>query len=265
MTCMLFLVGLGLDVKDLSLKAIEAIKSSDLVYYESYTAPLDQEYLLYIEKATKKKPKKLSRSDLEENSKRLIYHAKKSTVSILIPGDPLVATTHHTVLDSARNEGVKTGVIHAPSIFSALIGESRLDIYKFGPTTTIPFWSKRYKPASFIDVIKNNLKNGEHTILLLDFDSAKNSSMRLEEAIRTIIYAGKQKGDASLGEIKAIAFGNLGRKNTTVRYGNLRELERLAKEFCEKTTSLIIPAKLNFAEEAALASLIGKDPKNKNI
>ena len=82
----------------------------------------------------------------------------------------MVATTHNSLLQTAKEDGIKTKILHASSIFSAVCGASGLQIYKFGKTATITFWRKNFEPDSFVDLIVNNQKIGAHTLCLLDID-----------------------------------------------------------------------------------------------
>ena len=50
------------------------------------------------------------------------------------------------------------------------IGCCGLQLYNFGETVSIPFWTEEpeWKPESFYDKIVKNLENGRHTLCLLD-------------------------------------------------------------------------------------------------
>ena len=50
------------------------------------------------------------------------------------------------------------------------VGCCGLQLYNFGETVSIPFWTEEpsWKPESFYDKITKNLKNGQHTLCLLD-------------------------------------------------------------------------------------------------
>ena len=43
-----------------------------------------------------------------------------------------------------------------------------LQLYSFGETVSIPFWTDDWRPSSFVDKINRNLKYGLHTLCLLD-------------------------------------------------------------------------------------------------
>ena len=247
---MLALIGIGLDTGDISAKSLNFIKKSNLVLADRFTSIMSQEGIDFIENESGKKIKKLSRSDLEENIRSTISPAKGSDVSILVIGDPLIATTHHIILDEARLLGITCEVFHSSSIFSAGIGESGLDIYRFGPTTTVPFWSEHYKPRSFIDVISRNLSNSEHTLLLLDIDQANISQMGIRQAVAIIKGADNDK--VIKGGKKVMVLADIGRKTQSIIYTEFSNLDSAGEETEGKTLSIIIPADLNFAEEESV-------------
>ena len=57
-------------------------------------------------------------------------------------------------------------VIHNASILNA-IGCCGLQLYHFGETVSIPFWSDTWEPDSFLDKIEGNMERGLHTLCLL--------------------------------------------------------------------------------------------------
>ncbi len=246
---MLMLIGLGLETKDLSVRALEALKSADRVLAEQYTTILPGGYIDFLEKETGKRIQFIKRSDLEENVDATIKDSKTKNIALLIPGDPLVATTHHIVADAAKKVGASVEVFHSSSIFSAAIGVSGLDIYRFGPTTTVPFWSAKYKPTSFLDVIMKNQSNGQHTLVLLDIDAAEGRHMNASEAVALLLKAEEEKGYGVLTpDTRVIVLCDIGRNIQAIDYTTIGK----ATSDRAKATALIIPARLNFAEEESL-------------
>lgn len=251
---MLALIGIGLDSGDISLKSLDFIRASERVLVDRYTSVISNDSISLIERETGKKTEQVSRSDLEENAKETIKAATSSNVSILVIGDPLVATTHHILLDEATRQGIETRVFHSSSIFSAGIGESGLDIYKFGPTTTIPFWSEHYRPTSFIDVVSKNVSNGEHTLMLFDIDQKMFRPMAIREA--TDIISKADKAHAIKPGTKVLLLADIGRESQSIHYTEFSKLAKLAEKAEGKLLALIVPAELNFAEEDALKKFI---------
>jgi diphthine synthase len=159
---MLSLVGLGLKAKDLTLEGLDLISASEHIFYEDYTSVID--WIHELEGITGKRFRKLERSDMEEKSGELIELASATDIVILVSGDPIAATTHQSLLVDAKKKGVRTKIVHAPSVLTA-IGETGLWLYKFGRVVTIPKQSKLDSVKEFID---NNRKIGLHTLVLLD-------------------------------------------------------------------------------------------------
>lgn len=246
---MLVLIGLGMETGDISAKATSEITTADYVFAETYTLPVAHEYLLLIEKESGKKITMLKRSEMEEESKTLVSKAIASKIAILVPGDPLIATTHHFLIRTALKMGIECKVYHAPSIFTIAIGASGLDIYKFGPTTTIPFWSEKYKPTSFAEVICNNSKNKQHTLVLLDVDPKTNKTMSALEAI-TYLKAALTARNLHLPlKQKAFALCEAGTVNQKIVCGEIDSLKFLDKiKTLEGRTCMIIPSEMSFAE-----------------
>jgi diphthine synthase len=165
-------------------------------------------------------------------------------VGLLIPGDPLVATTHVDLLIQARKMGIKTKVIHAPSIYSAL-GETGLFIYKFGKTTTIPFPEKGYEPESPYDTIKENKERGLHTLCLLD---VKDKLMTPKEGMEYLLEIEKKRKEKVLDrEDMVIVFVSRERGNTAYD-----KVENLMKRKFQTPAVLIIPGTLHSIEKEAL-------------
>ncbi|MEM5834040.1 MAG: SAM-dependent methyltransferase, partial [Candidatus Aenigmatarchaeota archaeon] len=84
----LYFVGLGIaNIKDISIRGLEVIKNSDIIFLENYTN-LFESSIEEIEKFIEKKIFVLNRYDLEENYKRILEIAKEKNVCILTFGEP---------------------------------------------------------------------------------------------------------------------------------------------------------------------------------
>ena len=77
-------------------------------------------------------------------------------MAFLVVGDPFGATTHADLMIRARELGIKTKTIHNASIMNA-IGCCGLQLYSFGETVSIPFWTEDWQPDSFFDKIQVNV------------------------------------------------------------------------------------------------------------
>jgi len=260
---MLTLIGLGIyDEGDISMKGIEAIKMSDEVFCELYTSPWQGD-LKILEKVTRKKIELLERSDLEENSKKIIELAKEKDVAVLVSGDPLVATTHSALVIDAKKEGIDVRIIHASSIFSA-IAECGLQIYKFGRTTTIAFPRENYFPESPYRVLRENLEKGLHTLFLLDVDFENRRYMTVKQAIELMLEMESRTGDGSFTEETAcVGVARVGSPDRVIAYGTAKELKEAERvDFGASPHALVVPGKLHFSEEEYLGFL--KIPKQNN-
>ena len=88
---MLYIIGLGLnDEKDISSKGIDAMSSCDEIYCEFYTNKWHGS-MKALEKAAGKKITVIDRERTESDF--IAEKARKLDVGLLVPGDPLPATT----------------------------------------------------------------------------------------------------------------------------------------------------------------------------
>jgi diphthine synthase len=240
------LVGLGLwDEKSLTIEGLEQLKESDKIYLETYTSKWNGS-IGNLERMVGKKISSLTRSDLEENSEKILEESEKFTVSVIALGDPLVATTHNSLLIDAKKRKIKTKVIHNTSIYSA-VSEAGLHLYKFGATVTIPFPEKtnNQTPKSIFDTIEKNQKENLHTLCLLDLISGKNKYMSPNEAIETILKFDKIKKQDEI-----VVFGRASSKEPLIMFGKIEDL--LKKDFGNPPFVLIVPGKLHFTEREYL-------------
>jgi diphthine synthase len=164
---MLFIIGLGLaDLEDITLKGLNAIQSSERVYLEAYTSVLgvnkDD-----LEKFYNKKIIIADREMVEQNSDDIIRNADTINVSFLVVGDPFGATTHSDLVLRAIEKGISYKIIHNASIMNS-VGCCGLQLYNFGETVSICFWTESWRPKSFFKKININRKIGLHTLCLLD-------------------------------------------------------------------------------------------------
>ena len=119
---MLKFIGLGLDNEtDISFHGMNEAKKSQHIFAEFYTNIMSGLSIQNLELMLGKKVTVLSREDVEERADTTILnHAKHTDVSILIPGDPMIATTHIDLRLRAEKLGISCSIIHASSISSAI-------------------------------------------------------------------------------------------------------------------------------------------------
>lgn len=237
---MLYLIGLGLDKNDISLKGIKAIKKCKMVYVDTYTSALPCP-IRELEKIIGKKVVRAGRELLEEKDD-VIVSAKKANVALLVPGDPLAATTHIDLLLRARKKKIKASIIHAPSILTA-VAETGLQLYKFGKIASIPLWQRSYKPDSFYDIIKENLRVNAHTLLLLD------TNLDVPAAVSQIKEVAEKRKDIGMLKRDIAICERLGTANSRIVVGSL---DKFPKKGLESPYCIIVPSKLHFLEAGAL-------------
>lgn len=76
------------------------------------------------------------------------------------------ATTHTDLVIRARELGIPVQVIHNASIMNAA-GACGLQLYNFGQTISIVFFTDTWRPDSFYDRVAENKQFGLHTLCLL--------------------------------------------------------------------------------------------------
>lgn len=227
---MIYLVGLGLDDKEVIMKGLNAIKSAEKVYAEFYTNT-ETINLEKIEEKTCSDIEKLSRKEVEQDDK-IIKEAKNSNVAFLVSGDSITATTHYDIKHRAEKKGIETEVIHAPSIFTS-IAETGLNVYKFGRTVTLP---ESGTPISVTEHIENNDSIGLHTLMLLDIN------LSADEAADKIL---EMKPEFSNRETIVLERSNSESQEITVR-----SLSDVAdSDFGKPPHSLIFPGDKSHKEE----------------
>ncbi|KAK7552495.1 Diphthine synthase [Phyllosticta citricarpa] len=164
---MLHLIGLGLaDETDITVKGLEIVKKAERVYLESYTAILlvDQAKL---EAFYGRSVIIADREMVESASDSILADADKVDVAFLVVGDPFGATTHTDLVLRARELNIATNAVPNASIMTG-IGCTGLQLYNFGQTISMVFFTDNWRPASWYDRVVENAAIGLHTLVLLD-------------------------------------------------------------------------------------------------
>ena len=158
---MLHLIGLGLgNEKDITVNALEAIRDKcAYVYLENYTSVLCCAPSK-LEEFYGKKVTICDRAFVESNGvDGMLTQAEKEDVAFLVVGDCFAATTHSDLVLRAHEKKVKVKTYYNASIMNACAG-SGLQLYNFGKTVSLCFFTPTWKPDSFYDSIKMNKVNG---------------------------------------------------------------------------------------------------------
>ncbi|KAI9096586.1 tetrapyrrole methylase [Phlyctochytrium arcticum] len=258
----LYIVGLGLsDEKDITVKGLEAIKKCDRIYLEQYTSILTvgKERL----EAYYDHPVIIADREMVESEADLILKdADKVDVAFLVVGDPFGATTHTDLVLRARQLSIPVVPIHNASIMNA-VGCCGLQLYNYGQTVSIVFFTETWRPDSFYDKIKMNRDTGLHTLCLLDIkvkeQSIENMArgrkiyeppryMSVNTAVTQLLSIVDEKSEPFAYTRNSIAVGlaRVGCDDQKVVSGTLEELESI--DFGGPLHSLVICGKMHFLE-----------------
>lgn len=245
---MFYLVGSGLwRGDDISVRGVNVCKECSKVYLDRYTRAFENEELEKLENIIGKKIIKLERKELEETLS-FLKESERENVCLIVPGDPLIATTHVTIIEECKKRKIEFEIIHGSSIFTALPGECGLMTYKMGGSCTIPMREKRIVPYSIYDKIWENKERGYHTLVFLDTTPEK--EMEISEAMEIMQDIEKERNKKIFDDESKIVVGScMGSSKQKLVYGEIGKLKGM--EF-EKPCTLIIPGKLHFSEEEFL-------------
>ncbi|KAG5718876.1 Diphthine synthase, partial [Termitomyces sp. T112] len=217
------------------------------------------------------------RDTVETQSDEILHNADKEDVCLLVVGDPFGATTHTDIVLRARALKIPTRVIHNASIMNA-IGASGLQLYNFGQTVSLVFFTETWKPDSFYDRIKENADVGLHTLVLLDIKVKEQSDenlargrkiyeppryMSIPLAVSQLIEIESLRKTGTLDPEKTLAIGlsrvGGGDENQRIVSGSLKELlDHPQEAYGEPLHSLVIVGRrlhhleVEYAEDFAI-------------
>ena len=254
----LIFVGLGLgDEKGISLRGVGEIKEADAVFAELYTSPMPRLSVQRLEKLVGKKVSIVSRRVLEEEEGGVILQqAKKGKTVLLVPGDPLIATTHVDLRIRAEGQGVKTRIIHGASVISAVVGLSGLQNYKYGRSVTIPFPENGFISETPYRVIGENRKMGLHTLCFLDIRADEKRYMTVKDGLETLLTVEKRKRSQVITkETLVVGIARAGSKKPIVKACYVENM--ITYDFGSPPHTLVFPGKLHFMEAEALVTTAG--------
>jgi diphthine synthase len=252
----LVFVGLGLyDEKDLSLRALDEAKTADKVFAELYTSLMPALDIKQLEVLVGKKVTIVSRKALEEEEgQQILREAEHGKVVFLVPGDPMIATTHVYLRIGAKKMGIDTRIVHGASIVSAVMGLTGLQNYKFGKSVTIPFPEKSVTADTPYRVIMENKRRGLHTLCFLDVKAEKKLYMMVKDGLNTLLTVEKTKKEnvVALNTV-AVGVARAGAPDACLQASYVKDL--LNYDFGLPPHILVFPGKLHFIEAEALVAL----------
>ena len=248
---MLTFIGLGLyDANDISEKGLDCIRNADHIFLEIYTSRLMGATYKELEQYYEKPVHLLKRESVEQYPDELLLRAETDRVVFLCAGDPMVSTTHADLRMRAAVRGIKTSIIHAASISSAVCGLSGLQNYRFGKSCSVPFPQKNWSPTTPIEVIALNLSLRAHTLVYLDIQDER--YMTIHEAIGLLEQMAAEK---KMHVPLYVGIARAGSDNPLVRAGTADTLKSV--DFGPPLHVLIVPAELHDMERSYLEMFAG--------
>ena len=246
---MLSFVGLGISgFESIPIEGLEAISKADIVYLEQFTSPIGKSDVDKIQNTIKGEFIPAKRW-LVEDGKEILEKSKKKDVVLLAYGDPYIATTHIELRTRAIELKIETRSIHASSSLTAMIGECGLHFYKVGKIATIMSEMKSLTYPYY--VIYKNIIEGNHTVLLLEYNQNKDFFLDPKDALKGLLETEKGQGRKVLTESSyAIVASRIGFKDQTIISGKISSLEQT--DFGKPPHTVIIPGRLHFTESDAL-------------
>uniref|UniRef100_A0A673B151 diphthine methyl ester synthase n=1 Tax=Sphaeramia orbicularis TaxID=375764 RepID=A0A673B151_9TELE len=157
---------------------------------------------------------------VEQGAEQILKDAHETDVAFLVVGDPFGATTHSDLVLRAVHAGIPYKVIHNASIMNA-VGCCGLQLYNFGETVSLVFWTDSWKPESFYDKICKNRKSGLHTLGFLkqSVQMFVSRGKKIYEPPRFMTVSGLTEDTVCVGVAR------LGSDDQSIRTGTLRQLE----------------------------------------
>jgi diphthine synthase len=249
-------VGLGLGARGITLEGVGEMADSDVIYLEYYTTPHEPQLLKQVQSATDKTFTVVDRQFVEDGN-RILADAESKKVVLAVLGDPMIATTHNELRVRAIKRGVETRVIHSATIASAAASASGLHSYKFSRTVTVTRESVG-KLTQAYHILHENLLEGAHTLLLLEYDVQSGQGVAPADAMAGLLLAeGNFKRGVVSTETFAMVISRLGREDAHLSAGTFAELSKI--DSGGPPHCLVIPGKLHFTEVEAAAAIFSID------
>lgn len=249
----LFIIGLGIyGEPSIPSSYYSLIKKMNKIYMEKYTSPLrinlkKLENLLEIDNIIV-----VERKYIEEENYRLIREVVEKDIALLVPGDPLIATTYTSLILDCVRIGAKVKIIHSSSALCSAIGESGLHTYKFGPFCTLMREGKASSSRCY-EILRENMRRGIHTLFFLEYDYESDYIMKPDDAIRILLHYDKEK--ILNDEQNIIVLCGLGSDNEFKTALKIKEIYN-KKDFPNEPCILIVPGKLHFSEREYLMTVL---------
>lgn len=259
----LHIIGLGLgDEEDITVRGLKLVKAAAAVYLENYTSILRSPSEA-LERLYGRAVIVADRGFVEERVEEMLDAAQgEGGVALLVVGDPFGATTHSDLWLRARQRGIAVNVVHNASIVNA-VAVSGLQLYRFGETISLCFWTDTDRPTSYYNKLVRNRAADLHTLCLLDIKVKEPSLeslargrkvfeppryMTVGQAVDQLLSIDAELGTGELDEESmAVGVARIGQPDQCIVFASLRILKET--DFGAPLHSLIVPARdLHFHE-----------------
>ncbi|MHB1492428.1 MAG: diphthine synthase [Thermoplasmataceae archaeon] len=241
-----YILGIGMrGVKSFTIEEAEIVRNSSAIYLEGYTSFLPEHFREEFESYFQKEFTYLSREKVEVDDFSWLVN-KDNNVSILIPGDPFVATTHTSLIRALELAGEEVEVRENASIVSSIPFKCNLTFYRFGQVVSIPKIYSNFVPGSPLKKILVNLENNLHTIALVDIFDGRN--ITTTELYESMVAMMDKIDDRTLEDRRLIIASRINQPGEKIMITDLKGLPSIHEDLTPYT--LIIPAKLDSNEKA---------------
>ncbi|WP_338601709.1 diphthine synthase [Sulfolobus tengchongensis] len=252
----LSLVGLGISRKFITQDAIDTLNSSDIIIFDKYTSRSCDININTLRELVKGEKTfiEADRNLLENNSKIIFdYLDRNYNLSIASIGDPLIATTHISILIEVKRRGHQIKIVPGVSVHCYIISKSLLSSYKFGKSVTVTFPYDNFVDPAPYTVIKENKERGLHTIVYLDLKEDK--AMTANDAIQILLQLEEKYKKNVISKSDIVIVGaRLGCDDEKVIALTIEEALRF--NFGSTPHIIIIPGNLHYMEADAIKWLL---------
>jgi diphthine synthase len=223
---MLNIIGIGLrGLESITIESADVIRSSDEVYLDTYTSILPDGSQDEISRFFNREIIAVGREFIEGESP-IIERSRNRTVSLLVAGDGMSATTHKVLEKTCISMGISVNVLENASILNVIPGRLGLYTYKMGPPVSLPFITDKFFPVSVFNKIRRNHSNGMHTIVLLDLKSGRN--IGISQAIGWLLeMESTAEGEKFLDNEHVCVVSRVSQAGEKIMCGNIRSLESI--------------------------------------
>jgi len=246
----LYMVGLGLGPGDLTREALEILGKVRFIFVERYTSRAP-----HVDVVIKYRPdaKILSRRELEDEGGRIIIESLRTgyDVALFVIGDPMLATTHDSLVVSVRRLGFPVKIINSVSIVCASLSQAGLSPYKLGPVATITYPRLGVLSNRALRVLRNNLKRGLHTLLLLDVND-NGELMSAEEGVN-ILRKLNEEYPVINEDLLIMYLARVGWPNQRIVVSNIKVVPDLG----EPPHSILVPGYMDPVEVEYMIHVLG--------